>query len=49
MKIVRFLGKLLLAVVVVAGIALAFVYWRSSTLLEPSFCADRRYIMLSAH
>jgi len=33
MKIVRFLGKLLLVVIVVAGIALAFVYWRSSTLL----------------
>lgn len=33
MKILRFLGKFLLAVVVLAGIALALVYWRSGTLL----------------
>jgi len=33
MKIVRILGKLLLVLVVIAGLALAFVYWRTNTLL----------------
>jgi cytochrome c553 len=33
MNILRFLGKLLLVLVVLAGITLALVYWRSGTLL----------------
>ena len=33
MKVFRILGKLLLALVVFAGIALALVYWRTNTLL----------------
>ena len=33
MKLIRFLGKFLIALVVLAAIALAFVYWRTNSLL----------------
>jgi mono/diheme cytochrome c family protein len=33
MKMIRFVGKLLVVLIVFAGIAMAFVYWRSSSLM----------------
>jgi mono/diheme cytochrome c family protein len=40
MKIVRALGKLLLALIALAGIALALIYWRSSSLLAQHIDVD---------
>lgn len=40
MKIIRALGKILLGLIVLAGIALALVYWRSSTLLAQHITVD---------
>ena len=40
MKIIRALGKLLLVLIVLAGIALALVYWRSSALLAQHIKVD---------
>jgi cytochrome c553 len=40
MKFIRILGKLLLALVVLAGIALALVYWRTSAVLAQHIDVD---------
>jgi len=48
MKILRLLGKLLLVLVVLAGIALALVYWRTNALLAQHIDVDEPALTIPA-
>ena len=47
MKVLRFLGKFLLVLFALAGIALALVYWRSGTLLAQRIGVDEPALAIS--